>query len=503
MGNGNDAYYERELENKGEDQYSSLRSATEGYTPPTPKPASHPLYPEEEGGSYKREKFKTVETVDKPADDNTYGVPQQRPQIKPEDKLIDLESSQSATSVTRGTPVDAAYSEGMRQINVRKEKQLLAQGEAERKRAVEEVDIRAEQIRKTDELREATQRQQNMINQRIQLWEDRQALAMKERAQMVVDPNRLWNNASAGSKLAAGLTVLIGGFLEGYTGGKIKETASAYIKTAVDKDIEAQKNAIAGKTAEAAAATNTLGYLIKKLGSTATGEANARKMIEDTARIKLAEAVATSKKAIARINAKLIIEGLNEMQAKAKHEMTNAAIDQIRSSSSESKSKTFDPYALAEAKAQGKGPGKVPDKLIAQFTAIEGLQKEILEYRKQYRKLGVTGKLWRPPVGDTQWNRVMSMKQALEENLATVQAGGSPSVEYIKVYKGYAGPKGYLTDNQVDARLRNIVHLIKEKQKTLRAQYGKQYNLAPWEKRQDQLNFRLDKAVKSGKGTGH
>lgn len=54
-----------------------------------------------------------------------------------------------------------------------------------------------------------------------------------------IDPNRLWHNASTGSKIAAGIGLFLGGIGSGLTGHP--NAAAEMLKNLVDRDIEAQK----------------------------------------------------------------------------------------------------------------------------------------------------------------------------------------------------------------------------------------------------------------------
>lgn len=57
-----------------------------------------------------------------------------------------------------------------------------------------------------------------------------------------VDPNHLWDSMTTGRKVMMMLSVAIGGFLEGYTSGKIKNAGLKMLDKAIDRDIAAQRS---------------------------------------------------------------------------------------------------------------------------------------------------------------------------------------------------------------------------------------------------------------------
>lgn len=60
-------------------------------------------------------------------------------------------------------------------------------------------------------------------------------------AEQQVDPDRWWHSRSTPQKVMAFLASMLGGFVEGHTGGKVKNGAVKLIQQAIDRDIAAQR----------------------------------------------------------------------------------------------------------------------------------------------------------------------------------------------------------------------------------------------------------------------
>ena len=77
-------------------------------------------------------------------------------------------------------------------------------------------------------------------NQYAQEYANQDALFQKRLDENKLDPNRVFSNQGAGSKIANAIALIIGGFGSGITGGP--NLAMEAIKRTVDLDIDAQKN---------------------------------------------------------------------------------------------------------------------------------------------------------------------------------------------------------------------------------------------------------------------
>lgn len=81
-----------------------------------------------------------------------------------------------------------------------------------------------------------------------------------------IDPQNYFSSAPAWAKVLSILSVGIGGFATGWSGGRIPNTALAQLNAAIDRDIEAQKANLAKKRGEFGAAQGVYAQVRQKLG---------------------------------------------------------------------------------------------------------------------------------------------------------------------------------------------------------------------------------------------
>ena len=81
-----------------------------------------------------------------------------------------------------------------------------------------------------------------------------------------IDPQNYFSSAPAWAKVLSILSVGIGGFASGWSGGRIPNTALAQLNAAIDRDIEAQKANLAKKRGEFSAAQGVYAQVRQKLG---------------------------------------------------------------------------------------------------------------------------------------------------------------------------------------------------------------------------------------------
>ena len=78
------------------------------------------------------------------------------------------------------------------------------------------------------------------FQKRKQAYDDQDAALTNAVMNKKIDPNRYWNNKSTGSKISAGIAMILGGMGAAKTGGA--NPATQFIQDAIHRDIEAQKN---------------------------------------------------------------------------------------------------------------------------------------------------------------------------------------------------------------------------------------------------------------------
>ena len=81
-----------------------------------------------------------------------------------------------------------------------------------------------------------------------------------------IDPARYWSQGSGFGQALSLLAVALGGFAQGYSGGRIPNTALDQLNDSINKDIEAQKASLANKRGVLAEAQNIYGIARQKFG---------------------------------------------------------------------------------------------------------------------------------------------------------------------------------------------------------------------------------------------
>jgi hypothetical protein len=119
------------------------------------------------------------------------------------------------------------------------------QGDLDRSRAGEEADAAKARADALEHARIAHMAEQREDDERAQAQVARLEQARAEYAATTVDPKRMWKDMGAGNQAAAALFVGLGGFLEGYSGGAVKNRALDILERAVDRSIAAQESAMA------------------------------------------------------------------------------------------------------------------------------------------------------------------------------------------------------------------------------------------------------------------
>ena len=99
-----------------------------------------------------------------------------------------------------------------------------------------------------------------------------------------IDPQNYFQNQSNLAKVLSVISVGIGGFASGYSGGKIPNTALAQLNAAIDRDIEAQKANLSTKRGALAEAQSVYGMARQKLGDDQQAFAYSRALLLDQAK---------------------------------------------------------------------------------------------------------------------------------------------------------------------------------------------------------------------------
>jgi hypothetical protein len=132
-----------------------------------------------------------------------------------------------------------------------------------------------------------------------------------------VDPNRFWSNQTTGQAFATTLGAMLGAFTEGWTGGRVRNSALAVIERAIDRDIQAQRANLERDRAALGAQRGLVSYYYSKLGDLDRAQGLARVALTDLAQVEAQKAEQMYAGTIKGARAKLLqaqLEGAKMMQ---------------------------------------------------------------------------------------------------------------------------------------------------------------------------------------------
>lgn len=188
-----------------------------------------------------------------------------------------------------------------------------------------------------------------------------------------IDPNRFWNNKSAGNQLLAAIGVALGA-----VGGALTKTgrnpAMEMIQVQIERDIDAQRTALTQKRGAVDDQRGLLGTMMAQFGNAEQAEAATRAAMFEHAQVKV-----------------------QELAAKAAGPQIQAAADQSIAQLEQKKQAAMLQFAQAAQKAVDGGGKVIPVETvtkIADLNTAENLAKKLLATWK--KKSGTVG-------GVTQW----------------------------------------------------------------------------------------------------
>lgn len=155
-------------------------------------------------------------------------------------KPITLRNTTVAKQITPGlySPAEVAQFEGL----AKERESKIHDATATRMEALDRsADVLLRQMAEQRTMNaQAGKRASAAFKQHEQVTQELQRMHLDLRSSKI-DPNRLWDSMSAGRKAMKAISVAIGGFLEGWSGGKIKNAGLKMLDRAIDQDIAAQR----------------------------------------------------------------------------------------------------------------------------------------------------------------------------------------------------------------------------------------------------------------------
>lgn len=154
------------------------------------------------------------------------------------------------------------------------EESALQEAEAARQETEIRKQAAAEREAGLSRLEESQLQQRSQLEQQRMAEESRLASAMDSIRD--IDPDRWYSTRGTGQRLAILAASLAGGFVEGLTGGAVRNTTMQAVESAIDRDIAAQRSAIEAGRYKAESQRGIVGRLYEQLGSLPQAEQAAK-----------------------------------------------------------------------------------------------------------------------------------------------------------------------------------------------------------------------------------
>lgn len=266
------------------------QSFTQGVSTTVPSPEEQALSTHQPPPGYDP----TIETPPTPA-------PQSQPQPQPQ-QAMDPRSALGTMGIA-GSGLPAGYDAAL----AKQKRALQMKAEAEAREAATQEAIRADQLRRGAEIEAAGQAKLAEVEKEgEQLKQDI--------AESKIDPKRLYSSMGTGNKLLGAIGML----LTGAGGGD----PMAIINKSIDRDIEAQKENLAGKN-------NLLAYNMKKTGDIKQATAQTKLDLLNSVEVKLKQVASVAQGENAKAAALAGMAALDQQRAMLKAQLAQAAAVQF------------------------------------------------------------------------------------------------------------------------------------------------------------------------------
>ena len=192
-------------------------------------------------------------------------------------------------------------------------------------KAIEEASFMRERANQQEQILKEQQEKEALRQTQIKEQEQKAQQALDEFGQAKIDPNRFWKEKSTGEKIIAGIAIALGALGQGLSKGRIQSNGALdIINGAINRDIEAQKMDILGKSEKAEGQKGILAQMRERFDDERTAEGMTRIIALDQAKLKLEEISAKSKSAEVQANKEVLLAGLEGERQKELVELQKA-----------------------------------------------------------------------------------------------------------------------------------------------------------------------------------
>jgi len=211
-----------------------------------------------------------------------------------------------------------------------------------------------------------------------------------------IDPDRWWSNKSVPAKIAIGLATAMGGFLEGFSQGQIKNSMRGAIQTAIERDIRTQQMEARRRGRGRQEMRGMLHMLQSRIGDTDAQIAQTRVALSQGLMEKLAMAAERAKEPALKARMLTALSASKEAFAQNKARLEEMVQDRVVQQSGG----TSQRVPLASAAAGGNGKAAVadlPTNLQSQVDAADAALSKMSDYNdavlEKGRYWGSAGKI--------------------------------------------------------------------------------------------------------------
>lgn len=215
----------------------------------------------------------------------------------------------------------------------------------------------------------ALEQQAAELQQEMQQAKARKVELDQQAAQLrAVDPGRWWSNSTALQRTLLAVGSVAGGFLEGFTAGRVRNDIPDRIERAIARDTDAQVRQWEMAKSEAEAQQTTVGKLVSLYGS--LGEARSALIKAKSADLAAAASRIAESTTDAGARAKGLLLKAGADKALAKSTMENAKLAQGQTTFSKTTG-TRDQFAPGAGKGPGEGQGELKQGELSELAGID------------------------------------------------------------------------------------------------------------------------------------
>lgn len=299
-----------------------------------------------------------------------------------------------------------------------------------------------------------------------------------------IKSDRYWSSASTGKKVLTIISLALGAFTEGFTGGKVKNAALKMLDTAISRDIALQKANLLNKRGALADQKGVVARLYRQHGNMEKATLLATDQLYRLAKEDLQAQIEKTNSSLAKINGMKQFQELSIRHRAAVEKLKGTEFQQDATD----RSFQIKQMALAAKTAKQKGGVRPPDKVLAKYEAAAGGIKQIDLALAAIKKNGYGwAKRHFPNTHARQILDLYLRPISVSQRKAAGETGVMTENDYKRYEKMLVSP--FMSEGELVKRLNIIRSEIAQKANVGLGYWGMYYNVSP-------IKARLSAAVK-------